>query len=135
VPRADIRTGDAAELPWDDDSVAVALLMLVLSSLDGDHAPATVLAEARRVLAPGGLLVIWEPRIANPAGRMTRTIRLRKLREALDDDIDVSTLTVLPQLARRLGAATDALYPRLARVPALRSHRLVVYPGQREVRR
>jgi hypothetical protein len=36
-------------------------------------------------------------------------------------------VTLLPQVARRLGAATPKLYPPLARLAPLRSHRLAVY--------
>ncbi|MBF0166674.1 MAG: class I SAM-dependent methyltransferase [Alphaproteobacteria bacterium] len=56
-PDADIRLADAAHLPYADESfdliVANTLLCLILS-------PHSVLAEARRVLRPGGGLLIGE---------------------------------------------------------------------------
>jgi hypothetical protein len=79
------------------------------------------LAEARRVVAPGGAVAIWEPRVATP-NRNTRLIRLADLRRGLGPDLQVSSLTVFPPLARRTGRS----YGRLAAWPMLRTHRLVV---------
>jgi hypothetical protein len=80
-----------------------------------------------RVLAPGGLLLAYEPRLPNPLNRHTLLLR--------DEDLDAAgvrpreqlSLTVLPALARRLGQRTQSLYPRLARLPFLRTHRLITY--------
>ena len=41
-------------------------------------------------------------------------------------DVRHSTVTVIPQLARRLGSRTDPWYARLAALPPLRSHRMTL---------
>ncbi|MCP3981322.1 MAG: metalloregulator ArsR/SmtB family transcription factor [bacterium] len=51
----DLRRGNLEELPLEDDSVQAATLILVLHHLPD---PARALAEALRVLAPGGTLLI-----------------------------------------------------------------------------
>jgi hypothetical protein len=90
------------------------------------------LAEGIRVLVPGGLLLAYEPRVPNPLNRNTLLLR--------DEDLDAAgaapreqlSLTVVPAVARRLGRRrTQERYARLARLPFLRTHRLVVYraPG------
>ena len=127
IPRADIRQGDAQELPWPDESFNLVLLMLVLSSVGALPAVRRVLSEARRVTAPFGSVVIWEPRIPNPCNRSTRVIRRATVRESLGDETRVRTLTLLPQVARRLGPKTASRYRSLARIPILRTHHLFVY--------
>lgn len=82
---------------------------------------ATSLCEALRVLAPGGAVAIWEPRWPTP-NRHTRLVRLAELRSALAGELTVHAITLAPPLARRAGR----LYRPLARLSALRSHRLVL---------
>jgi ubiquinone/menaquinone biosynthesis C-methylase UbiE len=127
IPGADIRQGDAQELPWPDESFNLVLLMLVLSSVGDLAAVRQVLSEARRVTAPFGSVLIWEPRVPNPWNRSTQLIRLATVRESLGDKTRVRSLTLLPQLARHLGPKTTSRYQSLARIPVLRSHRLFIY--------
>jgi SAM-dependent methyltransferase len=56
-PNAEVRRGELEALPLDDDSLDVATLLLVLHHLPD---PAAVMAEARRVLKPGGRLLICD---------------------------------------------------------------------------
>jgi ubiquinone/menaquinone biosynthesis C-methylase UbiE len=125
VPRAEIATGDARALPYDDQSFDVVTLFTVLSSLAGADDAERALREARRVLANSGMLLIWEPRLPNPLNRSTRLITRGLIGSALSGmELDVRTLTVLPPVARRLGSRTARLYPILAALPPLRTHRL-----------
>jgi hypothetical protein len=75
------------------------------------------------VLAPGGRLVVWEPRVPTLGNRVTRLVRPAELEGATGVVAARRSLTVAPPLARRLG---PRWYARLARVPALRTHRLLV---------
>ncbi|WP_263808601.1 class I SAM-dependent methyltransferase [Salinibacter sp.] len=75
----DAHVGDAHALPFEDDSFDVVLLHLLLSVLPD---PGAVLAEAARVLAPGGRISIYDKflppetppsllrRALNPAARV-----------------------------------------------------------------
>jgi ubiquinone/menaquinone biosynthesis C-methylase UbiE/DNA-binding transcriptional ArsR family regulator len=54
-PNVDLRRGELQALPLDDAAVDAALLVLVLSYVDSIE---PVLKEARRVLKPGGTLVV-----------------------------------------------------------------------------
>ncbi len=122
VPGADVRVGDATALPYDDNSVAFVTLLTVVSSVGGDGLRRRALREACRVTAPTGLVVLWEPRL--PTGnRQTARVARALLRHELGDHLQIQSLTVLPPLARRVEGST---YRRLARIPLLRSHRLVV---------
>jgi len=123
LPGADVRTGDLRALPWPDSHFDVAFLLTVLSSLGDRSAVAAAAAELRRVLAAGGVVAVWEPRVPTP-NRATRLIRPTELAPALGPPVASRTLTVVPPLARRLGFAA---YGRLARVPWLRTHAVTVY--------
>ncbi len=127
APDADVRVADGRELPYADDSFDVVIHVVSLSSMGPVGSVRAALAESRRVLAPGGVLVAYEPRLANPLNRRTRLLRRRDLR-AVDLTVsDVRSLTLLPPLGRRLGRLTPALHPLLSRLPPLRSHRLLVH--------
>jgi ubiquinone/menaquinone biosynthesis C-methylase UbiE len=127
VPEAAIAVGDARNLRFPDASFAVVLQLTLLSSLGSHRAIRESLGVGMRVLAPGGLLLIYEPRLPNPLNRHTLLVK--------DSDLDAAgvtprqelSLTVVPGLARRLGSRTEERYERLARLPFLRTHRLISY--------
>jgi SAM-dependent methyltransferase len=121
APGATVVEGDLRALPYEDGRFARVFLLTVLSSMDDARRG---IGEAWRVLAPGGTLVVWEPRVPNPLNRDTRLVTRALLRDATGAEPRERTLTLLPALARRLGPLTPAWYPRLAAVPALRTHRL-----------
>ena len=124
-PGADVREGDARRLPWPDDSFGAVTLLLALSSMGQPMNMSAALREARRVVVPGGLVVVWEPRWPAPRGGRL-TVSAGFLRQALAPIEAEFPITLVPVLARRLGErATATWYPRLARISLLRSHRLV----------
>jgi ubiquinone/menaquinone biosynthesis C-methylase UbiE len=126
VPLAEVATGDARALPSEPQSFDVVTLFTVLSSLANAADAERAIGEARRVLRPSGALLIWEPRVRNHLNRATIPIGAALLERALAGArVQAVTTTVLPPLARRLGDRTQSLYPRLARIDALRTHRLV----------
>lgn len=126
VPAADVRLADVRRLPFEAATFDAVFLFTVLSSLPSAAAVREALAETRRVLAPGGAIVVWEPRVPTPGNRATRLVGARELRAAAGPPAAEVTLTLLPPLARRLGAATPGLYGRLSRLRPLRTHRLAI---------
>lgn len=127
VPGAEIDAGDARHLPFPDESFTVVLQLTLLSSLGSHSAIREALGEGMRILAPGGLLLVYEPRVPNPLNRHTLMVRDSDLDAAGIRSREQVSLTVLPALARRLGDRTQARYERLARLRALRTHRLISY--------
>jgi ubiquinone/menaquinone biosynthesis C-methylase UbiE len=125
VPGAEIAVGDARHARFPDNTFAVVLQLTLLSSLGSHRAIREALGEGMRVLAPGGVLLIYEPRVPNPLNRHTLLIRNSDLAAAGVPPTDQVSLTVVPALARRLGGRTQERYERLAGLPFLRTHRLV----------
>jgi ubiquinone/menaquinone biosynthesis C-methylase UbiE len=129
VPGAEVLAADARSLPFAADSFAAVFFIVSLSSMGAGDAVRTALAEGLRVLAPGGALAIYEPRLPNPLNRATRRVRPADLRAAGATPAATRTLTLLPPLGRRLGRLTGTLHPALSCLPPLRSHRLMVWHG------
>ena len=127
LPRADLRRADARSLPFESEAFDVVTMFTVLSSLPDARSVQEGLGEARRVLAPGGILLVYEPRRPNPLNKATQLITARDLDRALGPGWIDAPLTVFPPLVRRLGAFAGRLYPRLARVRPLLTHRLAVF--------
>lgn len=127
VPRAQIAVGDARNLRFPDASFAVVLQLTLLSSLGSHKAIRESLGEGMRVLAPGGVLLIYEPRVPNPLNRHTLLIQDSDLDAAGVTPREELSLTVVPALARRLGKRTPDRYERLSRLRFLRTHRLIAY--------
>lgn len=127
VPGAEIAVGDARHARFPGETFAVVLQLTLLSSLGSHRAIRESLGEGIRLLAPGGILLIYEPRVPNPLNRHTVLIRKSDLEAAGVTPTERVSLTVVPALARRLGRRTPQIYARLARLPFLRTHRLVAY--------
>jgi 2-polyprenyl-3-methyl-5-hydroxy-6-metoxy-1,4-benzoquinol methylase len=124
VPSATILRGDVRAL-FNGHSFGVVTLFTVLSSLRSHEDVRSVLRRCWSVVAPGGVLLVWEPRWPNPLNPVTLSISRRELRQGLGrDPASTRTTTLLPALARRLGPDTSTVYPKLASVRLLRTHRL-----------
>lgn len=128
LPEADIRLADAGALPHPDGEFELVTLLTCLSSMPDRDAVAGALAEARRVLVPGGLVLCYEPRIANPFNRATLHVSAPMLRSVLGPESASLLLTGFPPVARRLGRLTPQLYPWLSRLAP--THRLRAWSAQ-----
>ncbi|MFB9675018.1 methyltransferase domain-containing protein [Streptosporangium vulgare] len=132
-PGADLRVGDARELPFQDGELAGYRAEKLYHELDD---PAGALGEARRVLAPDGRVVLvgqdWDTFVIDsdtpaltrtivharadlvPAPRAARAYRALLLDAGFDEvtvEVHTSVLTgplMLPMLARTAVAARDA---------------------------
>ncbi len=124
APGTRVRPADVRALPFDDAHFDLVLLFTVASSLQNDTDVRRTLSEAARVTAPGGCVLIWEPRVPT-LNRATRLIRTSDVTAVLGAGVSSRPITLLPPLARRLGRATPRLYPKLARLLPLCSHRLM----------
>lgn len=130
APGAKVIATDAVTLPYEDGAFAAVFFVVSLSSMGPAPAVRAALAEGRRVLAPGGVLAIYEPRLPNPLNRATKRLRAADLQAAGVVPVETRSLTLLPPLGRRLGPLTGTLHPILSRLPPLRSHRLWAWRGK-----
>lgn len=126
LPEADLREGDARHLPYSGTSMDLAVLKVVMSSVLDDAVCAMIAAEADRVLKPGGAVLWYDNRYANPFNRHVRGLSRKTLARLFDGyEMRLRAVTVVPPLARRLGTATDWAYAPLGHFRPL----LVRYAG------
>lgn len=115
---------DATQLPYASATFHLVILFTVFSSILSDGFAHDIAREADRVLTPGGAALIYDLRYRNPFNNAIRPIPVRSLASFFPGyRWDSRSLTLLPPLARRLGSLTTSLYPVLASLSFLRSHR------------
>ncbi len=126
APDAALLAADAARLPFRDATFDCACLFTTLGSVPGDETRRRAAAEARRVVAAGGAVLVWELRVARPGGD-GRAVPLRELR-ALVPGASIATTTagLLPPIARIVAPLSPRTARVLAAIPLLRSHRVAV---------
>ena len=114
---------DARQLPLSTGNVNLAVAFTVFSSVLIDEYAVQIAREIDRILAPGGVIMWYDYRVSDPLNRNTRGVGRRDIRRLFPNyDSSLRPVTVVPQVARRLGRATDVAYPALARMPWLRTH-------------
>lgn len=124
-PSIDFRVGNGESLPYESESFDLVMTFTVFTSILDSGMRANVAAEMRRVLRSNGAILWYDFRYDNPWNRHVRAVRRADLAKLFAGfELDLETITVLPQLARRLGRSTPVLYPLLAGIPPLRTHYL-----------
>jgi SAM-dependent methyltransferase len=129
---APVVVGNGAARPVADRSFSVVLMFTVFSSILEALVRAQVAAEIDRVLRPGGTVLVYDFRFADPRNKHTVGMSRRRLSALFPGyGSESRTLSVLPPLARRLGRLTSRVYPVLASVPAIRTHIMIAFtkPG------
>jgi ubiquinone/menaquinone biosynthesis C-methylase UbiE len=124
-PQLTFELANAEQLPFKDSSLDLVLVSTVFSSILDHSMTANICREISRVLIFGGAVAWYDFRMPNPLNRHVRGISRRKIQELFPSyELELETITLLPPLARRLGALTDALYPALSSIAFFRSHYL-----------
>ena len=135
LPAAHLECGNAAELPFPSGQFSLVLLFTVISSVQSPAMSQALAGEAARVLRPGGAVLWYDLRRPNPWNPEVRAVSRGELQRLFPGfRQELAPATLLPPLARRLGAATPQLYPLLAALPCLRTHwlGLLVKPVAKE---
>jgi glycosyltransferase involved in cell wall biosynthesis/SAM-dependent methyltransferase len=121
-----VACADGAHMPFPDGSFDLVILSTVLSSIASVEVRKAIGAEVDRVLRPGGALLFYDMRLPNPANRSVHPISSRALASYVPNLHGTGqSITLVPQVARRIGDRPGT-YRGLARLRALRSHRLAV---------
>lgn len=122
-PGLDVREANAEQLPFADGSFDLVMLFVVFSSILDEAMQQNVARECARVLRSGGHVLWYDFRYDNPSNAHVRGVSRRELQRLFPGfGLDLRTLTVVPQVVRRLGPLTEVAYPLLAAVPPLRTY-------------
>jgi SAM-dependent methyltransferase len=127
LPSADLRVGDASQLPWPDGFFRLVVASTTFSSILDPALRRLVAAEASRALAPGGALLWYDLRVDNPRNRNVRGIGRREL-AALFPGLSgpVRSSTLAPPIARAVAPASWLAATVLETLPFLRTHLVAV---------
>lgn len=127
LPAADLRLGDATELPWDENSFQLAIASTVFTSILDDRVREMVAKEISRVLAPGGALLWYDFAVNNPRNPRVRKVNRHELRNLFPQLTGtVKSITLAPPLARLIAPKSWMLATMLEAIPFLRTHLIAV---------
>jgi SAM-dependent methyltransferase len=126
-PSADLRVGDAAEMPWSDEMFRLVVVSTVLTSILDPVVRQAVADEVARVLRPGGAILWYDFRVDNPSNPNVRGISKAELKTLFPGfGHHLRTVTLAPPLARRVVPVSWTLATLLECLPLLRTHILGV---------
>ncbi len=127
LPDADLRHGDASQMPWRDGTFRLVIASTVFTSVLDDQLRRALAEEIDRVLAPGGALLFYDFRFDNPRNPNVRKVDRRELRRLFPGFAgQIRSLTLAPPIARRVAPLSWGLAMELGRLPFLRSHLMAV---------
>ncbi len=127
LPGADLRCGDASQLPWADESFQLVVVSTVFTSILDQVVRKAVAVEITRVLAKGGALLWYDFAVNNPRNPNVRKVDRSELRGLFPDlHGSIRTATLAPPLARRVVARSWVAATLLEALPPLRTHLVAV---------
>jgi ubiquinone/menaquinone biosynthesis C-methylase UbiE len=123
LPVADLRTGDAVELPWVDRSFQLVVASTLFTSVLDNDVRRLIANEIVRVLQTGGALLWYDFAYNNPRNPNVRGVgrgEIGKLFPTLSGKI--RRVTLAPPLARLIAPRWWTLATLLEAIPLLRTH-------------
>jgi ubiquinone/menaquinone biosynthesis C-methylase UbiE len=127
---ADIRMGDASNLPWPDRSFDVVLQSLVFSSILVPALRNKIAKEMMRVCKSSGFIVWFDFRYNNPKNSQVHGIRRAEIKRFFPGaQMHIRSLIVVPPLLRKLARHWWTSCWLLEKIPLLRTHYLgLIFP-------
>jgi len=127
LPSADLRVGDARDMPWPDSTFQLVIASTLFSSISDTAERKMVAREITRVLTPGGALLCYDFAVGSPGNPRVRKLTRREL-AALFPDFHGQTrsLSLAPPIARAVAPRCWLLATMLEMIPLLRTHLLAV---------
>jgi ubiquinone/menaquinone biosynthesis C-methylase UbiE len=124
---ADIREGNAAALPWNDQTFDIVCQSTVFSSILDPGMRRAVAVEMARVLAPQGAIIWYDFFVNNPRNPHVRGVKRSEISELFPAFASMSErITLLPPLSRWLVPISWLTAEGLERMRVLNTHLLVL---------
>jgi ubiquinone/menaquinone biosynthesis C-methylase UbiE len=127
LPLADLRVGDAVDLPWEDNSFHLVIASTLFTSILDSNVRRLVADEITRVLTPGGALLWYDFAFNNPNNAHVRKINRSELKSLFPKLTGrIRSVTLAPPLARLIAPRSWTLATVLEAIPLLRTHLIAV---------
>jgi SAM-dependent methyltransferase len=131
LPLADLRVGNATELPWDSNTFRLVITSLLFTSILDQTVRRLVADEITRVLAPGGAMLCYDFAFNNPRNNNVRKMSKRELISLFPSlKGSIKSVELAPPLARLVAPRSMTLAFLLERIPLLRTHYIAVLVKQ-----
>ena len=123
LPSADLRCGDASQLPWPDASFDLVSQFVMFTSILDPVVKRQIAQELQRVAKPGGGILWYDFRFNNPKNRNVQGIRAAEIRSLFSGcEVELSRVTLAPPVARRVVPVSWTAGSILEAMPFLCSH-------------
>jgi ubiquinone/menaquinone biosynthesis C-methylase UbiE len=127
LPGADIRHGDASELPWEDGRFDLVLQSMMFSSILDRSMRVDAAREFARVLRPQGLVVWYDFFTDSPGNKGARGVGRRELQELFPGfEMHWRRVILAPPLIRLLVPRARPLAAALQSLRLLNTHALAL---------
>jgi SAM-dependent methyltransferase len=127
LPLADLRVGNATELPWAGGTFRLVIASLLFTSILDPSVRKLVADEITRVLAPGGAMLCYDFAFNNPRNTNVRKMTKRELISLFPGlNGSIKSVELAPPLARLVAPRSMTLAFLLERIPILRTHYMAV---------
>jgi len=127
LPLADIRVGDATNMPWEDACFQLVIASTVFSSILDARVRELLAREIVRVLTSGGVLLWYDFAFNNPRNPHVRRVSRDEIRMLFPDLAGpIQSVTLAPPLARAIAPRSWIVATVLQAMPLLRTHLLAV---------
>jgi ubiquinone/menaquinone biosynthesis C-methylase UbiE len=127
LPLADLRVGNATELPWASNTFRLVIASLLFTSILDPAVRRLVADEITRVLAPGGAVLCYDFAYNNPRNANVRKMSKNELISLFPSFKGaVKSVELAPPLARWIAPRSMTLAFLLERIPMLRTHYMSV---------
>lgn len=123
IPEAELRVGNAAQLPWPDESFDVVSQIVVFTSMLDPALRRAVACEMLRVLKPAGCILWFDFRFDNPTNHQVRGIRQEEIRSLFPScEVHLKPALLAPPISRFVARRSWVLGEALHAIPFLRTH-------------
>ena len=127
LPRADLRVGNATNLPWGSDTFRLVITSTLFTSILDPIVRRLVAEEVTRVLAPGGAMLCYDLAFNNPRNPNVRKLSKKELISLFPRlKGAIKSVELAPPLARLVAPRSLTLAFLLERIPLLRTHFVAV---------
>lgn len=132
TPGADLRQGDASELPWPDGRFDIVLQSMLFSSVLADAMRRAIAGQMMRVLAPGGAIVWNDFFVDNPRNPAVRGVRRAEIARLFPSfRVERRRITLAAPVARAVAPRSELAAIALEALRVLNTHYLCVLTRER----
>lgn len=125
LPNADLRVGNAADLPWENDYFPIVIVSTVFSSILDERFRSLIASEIDRVLASRGIVLWYDLARDNPNNKNLKGVTRSAISELFPNyRCHIRSVTLAPPILRRVAKMSWTGATLLSTLPFLRTHLL-----------